>query len=111
MSVLSSLRESVAPRVAVEIAAGHVSAATLEWRGGQAFVAGHATEPLPVAALVPSLTTANTHDRAAVQIALNRVLDRICRHRLTASPHVHDGGRDLVGREVDSGRWGRRVAQ
>ena len=64
MSILASLRESAAPAVAVEIASGRVSAASLEWRGGQPVVAAHATEPLPDGALVPSLTGANIHDRA-----------------------------------------------
>ena len=40
MSILTTLRESPAPAVAVEIAAGRVSAASLEWRGGQAVVVG-----------------------------------------------------------------------
>ena len=66
MSMLSSLRESAAPAVAVEIAADRVSAASLEWRGGQPVVAAHASERLPDGALVPSLTAVNAHDRAAV---------------------------------------------
>ena len=81
MSILSSLRESAAPAVAVEIAAGRVSAASLEWRGGQPVVAAHASEPLPDGALVPSLTTANAHDRAAVVGALSRLLDKLGRPR------------------------------
>ena len=63
MSIMASLRESAAPAVAVEIAAGRVSAASLEWRGGQPVVALHASEPLPEGALVPSLTAVNAHDR------------------------------------------------
>ena len=66
MSFLSTLRDSPAPAVAVEIAANRVSAAALEWRGGTPTVAQHATEPLPAGALVPALTVANTHDRAQV---------------------------------------------
>ena len=81
MSILSSLRESAAPAVAVEIAAGRVSAASLEWRGGQPVVAAHASEPLPDGALVPSLTTANAHDRAAVVGALSRLLEQLGRPR------------------------------
>jgi type IV pilus assembly protein PilM len=81
MSLFSSLRESAAPPVAVEIASGRVSAASLEWRAGQPAVAMHAAELLPKGALVPSLTSANTHDRAAVMTALNRVLERIGRPR------------------------------
>jgi type IV pilus assembly protein PilM len=80
MSMLS-VREAPAPSVAVEIAAGRVSAASLEWRGGQPVVAVHATEPLPDGVLVPSLTGANTRDRATVVTALNRVLERMGRPR------------------------------
>jgi Tfp pilus assembly PilM family ATPase len=75
MSSLTSLRESSTPSVAVEIAVGHVSAASLEWRGTQPVIAAHATEPIPDAALVPSLTAANLHDRSMVAAALQRVLD------------------------------------
>ena len=81
MSLFTSLRESAAPPVAVEIASGRISAASLEWRGGQPVVAVHATELLPEPALVPSLTTANTHDRASVMTALNRVLEKVGRPR------------------------------
>ena len=80
MSVLS-LRDSPAPGAAIEIAANRVSAASLEWRGGQAVVAAHATEPLPPGALVPTLTSANTHDRAAVLRALTAVVERVGRPR------------------------------
>jgi len=81
MSFLSTLRDSPAPAVAVEIAADRVSAASLEWRGGQPVVAAHATEPLPQGALVPVLTTTNTHDRSRVVEPLARVLERVGRPR------------------------------
>lgn len=81
MSILDSLRESAAPAVAVEIAADRVSAASLEWRGGQPVIAAHASEPLPDGALVPSLTAGNAHDRAAVVAALTRLLDNVGRPR------------------------------
>ena len=81
MSLFTSLRESAAPPMAVEIASGRVSAASVEWRGGQPVVAVYATELLPERALVPSLTTANTHDRASVMTALNRVLEKVGRPR------------------------------
>jgi type IV pilus assembly protein PilM len=76
MSIFS-LQESAAPGVAVEIASGRVSAASLEWRGGEPVVAAHATEPLPDGALVPALTALNVRDRAAVLGALGRVLERV----------------------------------
>ena len=81
MSLFTSLRAAPAPGVAVEIAASRVSGATLDWRGGKPVVAAHAVEPLPEGALVPSLTAANTHDRAAVVTALNRVMERLGRPR------------------------------
>jgi Tfp pilus assembly PilM family ATPase len=81
MSSIFALGDAAAPGVAVEIAAGRVSAAALEWRGGQPVVASHASERLPEAALVPSLTAANTHDRAAVMTALNGVLEQLGRPR------------------------------
>lgn len=81
MSLISSLREAPAPGVAVEIAGGRVSAASLEWRGGRPFVAAHTAEPLPDGVLVPSLTTTNTRDRATLSTALNRVLERMGRPR------------------------------
>jgi type IV pilus assembly protein PilM len=77
MSRLLSVRETPAPPVAVEIASGHVSAATLEWRGGEAVIGAHATEWLPPQALVPSLTAVNCHDRGAVLGAVGRVLQRV----------------------------------
>jgi Tfp pilus assembly PilM family ATPase len=81
MSFLSSLRESASPGVAVEIASGRVSAASIEWRGSQPVVAAHATEALPPSALVPALTAVNVHDRPAVLGALGRVLERVGRPR------------------------------
>jgi len=81
MTSLTSLREASTPGVAVEVAAGRVSAASLDWRGGEPVVAMHATEPLPDGALVPSLTAANTHDRPVVMGALARVLERVGRPR------------------------------
>jgi Tfp pilus assembly PilM family ATPase len=81
MSRLTSLREASTPSVAVEIAAGRVSSASLERRGQQPVIAAHAFEAIPDAALVPSLTAANIHDRAAVVGALGRVLERTGRPR------------------------------
>jgi Tfp pilus assembly PilM family ATPase len=81
MSIFSTLRDSPAPAVAVEIAANRVSAASLDWRGGQPVIATHATEPLLDGALVPALTAVNTHDRAAVVAALGRVFERVGRPR------------------------------
>jgi len=68
----------------VEIAAGRVSAAQIEWRGGKAAVASHALEPLPPGALVPSFTAVNTLDKPSVMTALNRVLEKVGRPRRVA---------------------------
>jgi type IV pilus assembly protein PilM len=81
MSMLTSWREGATPAVAVEVAAGRVSAASLEWRGGQPVVAAHAFEPLPDGSLVPSLVAANAVDRPTVVAALTRLLERMGRPR------------------------------
>lgn len=84
MSRLFSLSDADSPDVAVEIAAGRVSAAQLERRGGKAVVAAHTLEPLPAGALVPSFTAANALDKSSVITALNRVLERVGRPRRVA---------------------------
>jgi Tfp pilus assembly PilM family ATPase len=84
MSRLFSLSDADSPNVAVEIAAGRVSAAQLERRGGKAVVAAHTLEPLPAGALVPSFTGANALDKSSVMTALNRVLERVGRPRRVA---------------------------
>jgi type IV pilus assembly protein PilM len=81
MSLLSSLRHSSGPSVAVELTAHQVSAASLEYRAGAPVVASHAMEFLPPGALVPSLTTPNIHNRQAVLDAVGRVLDQVGRPR------------------------------
>jgi Tfp pilus assembly PilM family ATPase len=77
MSFLSSLHAATPPPVALEFAANRVSAAAIEFRAGKAVVSAHASEPLPEGVLVPSLTAANIHDRAALIGALGRVFDRL----------------------------------
>jgi type IV pilus assembly protein PilM len=73
------LTEAPPPDAAVEIAARHVSAATVGRRGGQAVVTAYAVEPLPDAAVVPSLTSQNVHDRALVGAAVAKALDAVGR--------------------------------
>ncbi|HWF83375.1 MAG TPA: pilus assembly protein PilM [Vicinamibacterales bacterium] len=77
----ATLSESAPPSAAVEISAHRVSAAAIEWRGGQPVVAAHAVEPLPEGAVVPSLTGRNVHDGDAAADAVKRVLDGIGRPR------------------------------
>ena len=81
MSLFSSLHDSPAPGVAVEIAANRVAAATLDRRGGRAAVGAYAIEPLPDGSLVPTLTGVNVHDRPTGIAALGRVLDKVGRPR------------------------------
>jgi Tfp pilus assembly PilM family ATPase len=77
MSLLSSLRSATPPLVAVEFTSTRLSAVRVEHRSGKTSIAAHATEPLPEGAVVPSLTTPNIHDRAAVIGALGRLFDRL----------------------------------
>jgi Tfp pilus assembly PilM family ATPase len=76
-----SLRHAPPPTAAVEIAAHHVAAATIEVRGGRPVVASHAAEQLPPGAIVPALAASNVRDQPAVAAALARVLDEIGRPR------------------------------
>src|ERR671936_1608633 len=77
MSLLSDFSAAAAPPVAVELAAGRVSAAAVEFRGGHAYIVAHASEPVPEGALVSSLTNENIRDRATVRGVLAQVFDRI----------------------------------
>jgi type IV pilus assembly protein PilM len=76
MSLFDFLRDTSGPSVAVELAADRVSAASIETRGAMPVISVHASEPLPAGALVPSLTSGNVLNRAAVMTALQRVLER-----------------------------------
>jgi type IV pilus assembly protein PilM len=73
------LTEASPPEAAVEIAARHVSAATIGRRGGRPVVSAYAVEPLPEEAVVPSLTAQNIRDRALVQAAVASALDSVGR--------------------------------
>ena len=77
----TDIRDAPVPGAAVELAAHHVAAVSLETRGGTAVVAAHAAEALPEGALVPSLNAQNLNNRAAVAAALHRVLEQIGRPR------------------------------
>ena len=79
MSLFSSLHHASPPGAAVEITSTHVSAATIDWRGGRAVVSAYASEPLADGALVPSLTAANVVDRPAVMRMLASVLEHVGR--------------------------------
>ena len=77
----TALTDAAAPTAAVEISAQRVSAAAVEWRGGQPIVAAHAVEALPADVVVPSLTARNVLDHDAAAAAVARVLDGIGRPR------------------------------
>jgi Tfp pilus assembly PilM family ATPase len=81
MKLFDSIHDAPAPSVAVEIAANRVSAAVLERRGRLPVVSAYAIEPLPEGALVPSLTSVNTHNRTQVATALARVFEQVGRPR------------------------------
>jgi Tfp pilus assembly PilM family ATPase len=74
---LADFFQAPPPDVAVEIDHGHVGAARLIWRGGQAVVAAHAVESLPPGAVVPSLATLNMPDVPLVAEAIRRVLGQL----------------------------------
>lgn len=74
---LADFFRAAPPDVAVEIDHGHVGAARIVWRGGQAVVAAHASEALPEGAVVPSLATPNIADVPLVSQAVGRVLAQL----------------------------------
>lgn len=65
------------PDLAVEIESGHVSAARLTWHGREATIAAHAVEPLPQAAVVPSLAAVNIADVPLVGRAVAQAVGRV----------------------------------
>jgi Tfp pilus assembly PilM family ATPase len=76
MSLLDIV-QPVPPDVAIEIESTHVAAARMAWRSGAASIVGHAVEPLPAGAVVPSLAAANINDIALVTRALRQALSRL----------------------------------
>ncbi len=75
--ISANLFQTPPPDVAIEIDHGHVGAARLTWRGGQAVIAAHAAEALPPGAVVPSLATLNMPDVPLVAEAIRRVLGQL----------------------------------
>jgi Tfp pilus assembly PilM family ATPase len=63
---LRDLFQTPAPDVAVEIDHTHVAAARLSWRGGQAVINAHVSEPLPAGLVVPGLAALNVTDVPAL---------------------------------------------
>jgi len=62
------------PSVGIEFAADRVSVVRLDTAGAPPSVTGHAHEPLPPGAIVPTLTAPNIVDSAAVVDAVRRAL-------------------------------------
>jgi type IV pilus assembly protein PilM len=75
MSLFSWLASSP-PEAAIEIAPDGVSIAVLGSRGQEAVVAGYGAAELAPGAVVPSLTSHNVIDRAAVSAALRTACER-----------------------------------
>jgi Tfp pilus assembly PilM family ATPase len=73
----TSLRAATPPAVAIELSAHRVAGASLDLRGGKYVVRAHAVAPLAFGALVPSLTTTNVRDHAAVAAAVKQVLQQM----------------------------------
>ena len=74
---LRDLWQTPAPDVAVEIDGTHVAAARVAWRGGQAVISGHASEPLPAGLVVPGLAALNVSDVPALSQAIARALSQL----------------------------------
>ena len=74
---LTDFFQTPAPDVAVEIDRNHVAAARIAWRGTQAVITAHASEPLGPEMVVPGLASLNMPDVPAVAEVLARVFDQI----------------------------------
>jgi type IV pilus assembly protein PilM len=77
MSLLANWLASPPLDAAIEIAPEAVSIAVLGGRGQNAFVQGYAVEPMPVNAVVPSLTATNMPDRDVVVRALRSACESV----------------------------------
>ena len=74
---LGALFQSAPPDVAIDIGVARVSVARLSWRGAQAVVVGHASEPLAPGAVVPALAAPNLPDVSVVGRAVTAALGRL----------------------------------
>jgi Tfp pilus assembly PilM family ATPase len=71
---LSDLFQTPAPDVAIEIDHTHVAAARLAWRGTQAIITAHASEPIADGLVMPGLLTPNISDVPALSQIISRTL-------------------------------------
>jgi len=83
VSPFASWWNSPPPNVGLEVSPERVTAVLLA-RRGEASVTACATEALPTGAIVPSLLADNVVDRAAVNAAVSRVLERVGRPKRLA---------------------------
>ena len=77
MSILASWLASPPLDAAIEIAPEAVSIAVLGGRGQNAVVQGYAVEPMPIGAVVPSLTATNMPDSDVVVRALRSACESV----------------------------------
>jgi Tfp pilus assembly PilM family ATPase len=77
MSLLARWLASPPPDAAIEISAEGVSVGVLGSRGAESVIQGSASAALAPGAVVPSLTSHNIVDRAAVAAALRTACDRL----------------------------------
>lgn len=75
--MFSNLFQTAAPDVAIEIDHTHVAAARVGWRGGQAVITAHASEPISEGVVVPGLTSLNMPDVPVVAQSIARVLGQL----------------------------------
>ena len=66
---LRDLFQTSAPDVAIEIDHTHVAAARLAWRGSQAIITAHASEPIANGLVMPGLAALNISDVPALSQA------------------------------------------
>jgi Tfp pilus assembly PilM family ATPase len=74
---LSDLFQTPAPDVAIEIDHTHVAAARLAWRGTQAIITAHASEPIANGLVMPGLLTPNISDVPALSQVIARTLAQL----------------------------------
>lgn len=74
---LSALFQTPAPDVAIEIDHTHVAAARLGWRGSQAIISAHASEPIPNGLVMPGLAALNVSDVPALSQLVAKTLAQL----------------------------------
>ena len=108
---LRDLFQTPAPDVAVEIDHTHVAAARLAWRGGQAVISAHASEPLPAGLVVPGLAALNMADVPALSQAIARDAGAARRRQAVArlAGRARHGGEGVAAQAREGAAEGRRT--